>query len=120
MITTLLISVLEKTNLIGVLKALGASNKMVRNVFLYHAGFLIARGMVLGNILGVGLCLIQYYWKVIKLPVESYFVDVVPVQINLFYIAALNLGTFLICMTMLIVPSYIISKISPVKAITFR
>ena len=120
MITTLLISVLEKTNLIGVLKALGASNKMVRNVFLYHAGFLIARGMVLGNILGVGLCLIQYYWKVIKLPVESYFVDVVPVQINLFYIATLNLGTFLICMTMLIVPSYIISKISPVKAITFR
>lgn len=120
MITTLLISVLEKTNLIGILKALGASNKMVRKVFLYHAGFLIGRGMILGNLLGIGLCLVQYHWQVIKLPVESYFVDVVPININVAHILGLNLVTFAICMAMLILPSYIISKVSPVKAITFR
>ncbi len=120
MITTLLISVLEKTNLIGVLKALGASNKMVRRVFLYHAGFLIARGMILGNLLGIGLALVQHYSGIVTLAQESYFVDVVPININLGYILLLNAGTFAICMIMLILPSYIISKISPVKAITFR
>ncbi|MFW5687577.1 MAG: ABC transporter permease, partial [Bacteroidota bacterium] len=120
MITTLLISVLEKTNLIGILKALGAGNIMVRRIFIYHAGFLIARGMVTGNILGIGLALLQKYLGIIKLSQESYFVDVVPIHINVPYILLLNVGTFLVCMAMLILPSYIISRVSPVKAITFR
>ncbi len=120
MITTLLISVLEKTNLIGVMKALGASNQFVRRIFLYHAGFLISRGIIIGNLLGVGLSLVQHYTGIIKLSQESYFVDVVPININIGYILLLNLGTFIICMLMLILPSYIVSKISPVKAITFR
>lgn len=120
MVTTLLISVLEKTNLIGVMKALGASNQFVRRIFLYHAGFLITRGIIIGNLLGIGLSLVQHYTGIIKLSQESYFVDVVPININIGYILLLNLGTFIICMLMLILPSYIVSKISPVKAITFR
>jgi lipoprotein-releasing system permease protein len=120
MITTLLISVLEKTNLIGILKALGASNQMVRKIFLYNAGFLIARGIIIGNILGIGISLLQHYTGLIKLSQESYFVDVVPINISVPYILLLNAGTFAICMLMLILPSYIISRISPVKAITFR
>ncbi len=120
MITTLLISVLEKTNMIGILKALGASNRLVRKVFLYHAGFLIARGMIWGNILGIGLSLLQQSFGVVKLSQESYFVDVVPINFDIINILFINAGTFAICMIMLIVPSYIISKVSPVKAITFR
>ncbi len=120
MITTLLISVLEKTNLIGILKALGASNKVIRKVFLYHAGFLIARGMILGNLLGIGLGILQQQFGFITLSQESYFVDVVPIHLNVLYILLLNAGTFVICMAMLIMPSYIIARISPVKAITFR
>ncbi len=120
MITTLLISVLEKTNLIGILKALGAGNGLVRRVFLYHAGFLILRGMVAGNLLGIGLGVIQQQFSVISLSQESYFMDVVPINFNMAYILALNVGTFLVCMLMLIIPSHIISKVSPVKAITFR
>ena len=120
MITTLLISVLEKTNLIGILKALGAGNSLVRKVFLYHAGFLILRGMVAGNLLGIGLGIIQQQFSLVTLSQESYFMDVVPINFNIAYILALNMGTFLICMLMLIIPSYIISKVSPVKAITFR
>lgn len=120
MITTLLISVLEKTNLIGILKALGASNKVIQKVFLYHAGFLIARGMILGNLLGIGLGVLQQQFGFITLSQESYFVNVVPIELNLLYILLLNAGTFAICMLMLIMPSYIIARISPVKAITFR
>ncbi len=120
MITTLLISVLEKTNLIGILKALGSDNQLVRKVFLIHAGFLITRGMVAGNILGIGLAWLQYRFGIIKLDQESYFVDVVPVHFNFLHIIAINAGTFAICMLMLIIPSYIISRVSPVKAITFR
>jgi lipoprotein-releasing system permease protein len=120
MITTLLIAVLEKTNLIGILKALGANNQLVRRVFLYHAGFLIGKGIVFGNVLGIGLVMLQEYFGIIKLDQESYFVNIVPTDINLVYILLLNAGTFAICMLMLIAPSYIISKISPVKAITFR
>ena len=120
MITTLLISVLEKTNFIGILKALGADNKLVRKIFLYHAGFLILRGLALGNLLGIGVALLQQNFGIIKLSQESYFVDVVPINFEFLYILAINLGTFIICLAMLIIPSYIIAKVSPVKAITFR
>jgi len=120
MITTLLISVLEKTNMIGILKALGSDNKLVRKVFLYHAGFLIMRGMLWGNILGVGLLYIQNLTGIIKLDQASYFVSTVPVHFSLLYILLINLGTLVISLFMLILPSYIIASVSPVKAITFR
>ncbi len=120
MITTLLISVLEKTNLIGIMKALGGNNNLIRRIFLYNAGFMIARGLLIGNAIALALCLIQYYTGIITLPQESYYVSEVPININLLHILLLNAGTFLVCIFMLILPSYIVTRISPVKAITFR
>ncbi len=120
MITTLLISVLEKTNMIGILKALGSDNKLIRKVFLYHAGFLIMKGMLWGNILGIGLLYIQDIAGIIKLDQTSYFVSTVPVHFSILYILLINLGTLVISLLMLILPSYIIAGVSPVKAITFR
>lgn len=120
MITTLLISVLEKTNAIGILKAVGGSNKMIRRVFLYHAGMLISKGMVWGNLAGILICLIQGHYGVITLSPESYYVTEVPVNIKIGHILLLNAGTFFISMVMLIVPSYIVARISPVRAMVFR
>ncbi len=120
MITTLLITVLEKTNAIGILKAIGARNTLIRRVFLYHAGMLISRGLLWGNIIGIGLAVIQASTGFLTLSPESYYVAEVPVNIVLNHILLLNLGTFLVSMAMLIIPSYIISRISPVKAIIFR
>lgn len=120
MITTLLISVLEKTNLIGILKALGGSNQFVRKVFLYNAAFLISRGLFWGNLTGLLFCIVQDQFGLIKLPQDSYYVSEVPINIELVHVLLLNAGTFLVCMGMLILPSYIITRISPVKAIRFR
>lgn len=120
MITTLLISVLEKTNLIGILKAIGGNNSFIRRIFLYNAAFMISRGLLVGNIIGIGFCVLQYFTGIITLPQESYYVSKVPVNLNFAYILLLNAGTFAVCMFMLILPSYIVTKISPVKAITFR
>lgn len=120
MITTLLISVLEKTNAIGILKAVGSSDTLIRKVFLYHAGFLISRGLLWGNIVGILICLVQGQFGLITLDPESYFVSEVPINLQLGHILLINTATFLVSMTMLILPSYIISRISPVKAIIFR
>ena len=120
MITTLLISVLEKTNAIGILKAVGGSNKIIRRIFLYHAGILISKGMITGNIIGLTAVLVQHIWGVVSLSPESYYVSEVPVNIQLTHILALNAGTFLLSIAMLIAPSYIVARISPVKAMIFR
>ncbi len=120
MVTTLLISVLEKTNAIGILKAVGGSNNMIRKVFLYHAGFLISKGLVWGNLAGIAICMIQGQWGLITLSPESYYVSEVPVNLQLSHILLLNAGTFLISVAMLIIPSYVIARISPVRTIIFR
>ncbi len=120
MITTLLITVLEKVNAIGILKALGARNTTIRSVFLYHAAMLIFKGLLWGNLAGIGLCLVQSYTGIIQLSPESYYVSEVPINMQISHIVLLNLGSFTISMAMLIIPSYIISRISPVKAIIFR
>jgi len=120
MISTLLILILERTNMIGILKALGAKNWSIRKVFLFNAAYLIGIGLFWGNIIGIGLCLIQKYFGVIKLPQESYYVAVVPININIFDISILNLGTLIVCSLMLLIPSYIITRISPVRAIRFN
>ena len=119
MVVALLVLILERTQMIGILKALGASNWMVRKVFLYNAFYLILRGLFWGNLIGIGLLLIQKYFGVIKLNPENYYVNEAPVYLNWMYIAALNIGTILVCLLVLLVPSYIITKISPVKAIRF-
>jgi len=116
----LLVLILERTQLIGILKALGADNWKIRKIFLYNAFYLISRGLLLGNIIGLGLLLLQKYFGLLKLNAESYYVNQVPVYLSLDYILALNIGTIIICLLVLLIPSYLITKVSPVKAIRFE
>lgn len=119
MIVALLVLVLERTRMIGVFKALGASDWSVRKIFIYNAMYLIGFGLLWGNLIGLGIVLIQKYFKVISLNPETYYVDTVPIYINLWHIGLLNIGVFVMCVLMLLIPSYIITKISPVKSIRF-
>ncbi|WP_299111843.1 FtsX-like permease family protein [uncultured Winogradskyella sp.] len=119
MITTLLVLILERTNMIGILKALGSSNWTIRKVFLYNASYLIGLGLLWGNIIGLGLLFAQKYFKLFPLNPDTYYVSEAPVYLNWDYIVLLNIGTFVACLLMLMIPSVIISRISPVKAIRF-
>jgi lipoprotein-releasing system permease protein len=120
MTTVLLILILERTNMIGVLKSLGGSNWMIRRIFLYHAAYITVFGLLLGNAIGIGLCLVQKYFHIITLPEESYYVSVAPVMLNPPVIVLINLGTLAVCLVTLIIPSYLVSRITPVKAIRFK
>jgi len=120
MITTLLVLILERTNMIGILKALGSSNWSVRKVFLYNASYLIGLGLLWGNLIGLGLLFAQKYFKLFPLNPDTYYVSVAPVYLHWDYILILNVGTFVACLLMLLIPSVIISRISPVKAIRFE
>ena len=119
MVVALLVLILERTQMIGILKALGANNWSVRKIFLYNAFYLIAKGLFWGNSIGIGLLLIQQKFGIIKLNPENYYVNQAPVYLDFGYILLLNLGTILICLLILLIPSYIITKISPIKAIRF-
>lgn len=119
MVVALLVLILERTQMIGILKALGANNWSVRKIFLYNAFYLIVRGLFWGNLIGISLLLIQKYFGIIKLNPENYYVNQAPVDINLGYILLLNLLTVTVCFLVLLIPSYIITKISPIKAIRF-
>lgn len=120
MISTLLILILERTNMIGILKAMGTQNWSVRKIFLYNATYLIGKGLLWGNIFGIAVCLIQKHFEVIKLPQDSYYVDTVPINFDWINFLFVNLGTLAICLLMLIIPSYIITRVTPVKAIRFN
>jgi lipoprotein-releasing system permease protein len=120
MITALFILILEQTQLIGTLKALGSQNWHIRKVFIYHSLYLILRGMFWGNFIGISLCTIQKYFQIIKLDKSTYYMSFVPIDINLLHILSLNVVTFAICWLILIIPSYLISKINPIKAIRFE
>lgn len=120
MITALLVLILERTQMIGILKALGSNNWSIRKVFLYNATYLIILGLFWGNLIGLGLLFAQKYLGLFPLDPSVYYVSQAPVYLNLSHIIALNLGTFILCLLMLMVPSYIITKISPVKAIRFE
>ena len=119
MVVALLVLILERTQMIGILKALGASNWSVRKIFLYNAFYLIVRGLFWGNLIGISLLLMQRYFGVIQLNPENYYVNQAPVYLNWGYILLLNLLTVTVCFMVLLIPSYIITKISPVKAIRF-
>ena len=119
MITALLVLILERTQMIGIVKALGMNDWSVRKIFLYNAGYLILLGLFWGNLLGLGLLYAQKIFNLIPLNPETYYVTQAPVYIGLEYILAVNLGTLLLCMLMLLLPSYIITRISPVKAMKF-
>ena len=120
MVVALLVLILERTQMIGILKSLGANNWSIRKIFLYNAAYLIGRGLLWGNAIGIGLLLIQKHFGIIKLNPESYYVNEAPVDINLFYILLLNIGTVVICLLVLLIPSYIITKITPSKSIRFE
>jgi lipoprotein-releasing system permease protein len=120
MITALLILILERTNMIGIMKALGANNFSIRRVFLYYSAVIIGIGLLAGNVFGIGLCLLQQHFHFITLPQESYYLTYAPVDINWNWILALNLGTIVFTILLLILPSMLVSKISPVKAIRFE
>ncbi len=119
-ISGLLILILERTNSIGVLKALGANNWSIRKIFLYQAAFLIGKGMFWGNIVGVSICLIQYFTHIIPLDAEAYYISYVPISLNPLYWLLINVGTAAVSVAMLIAPSYIITRISPARAIRFE
>ena len=119
MVVALLVLILERTQMIGILKALGANNWSIRKVFLYNAFYLIIKGLFWGNLIGISLLLIQQYFGLIKLNPENYYVNQAPVYFSLGYILLLNLLTVAVCFLVLLIPSYIITKISPVKAIRY-
>lgn len=120
MVSGLLILILDRTNMIGILKALGSPNVSIRKIFMYQSGFLIIRGLFWGNIIGIGICLLQKYTGIMELDQSSYYLNTVPVNLNTLHVLALNLGTALAIILMLIIPSMIISRISPARAIRFE
>lgn len=119
MIVAILVLILERTQMIGILKSLGANNWIIRKIFLYNAFHILLRGLFWGNLIGIGVLLIQKCFGIVKLNPESYYVNVAPVEINIPYIVFLNIGTIIVCLLILILPSYIITKISPAKSIRF-
>lgn len=120
MISGLLILILERTNMIGILKSVGATNWSVRKIFLYHSFFLIAKGMLWGNFIGLSLCAIQYFTGIVPLDPEAYYVATVPIYFNWLYIILLNVGTLIASLLMMIGPSYLITKINPAKIIRYE
>lgn len=120
MIVALLVLILERSQMIGILKALGADNWAIRKIFLYNATRIVLRGLFWGNLIGVGLLLIQKYFNIIKLDASQYYVESAPVYLNLWYILAINIAVVMICYLVLIIPSYLVAKISPVKVIKFQ
>ncbi len=120
MVSGLLIIILERTTMIGVLKALGARNCTIRHIFLWFSTFIIGRGMILGNIIGIGLTFLQQWTGLIKLDPTTYYVSTVPVELNIPLLVMLNVATLLISVLMLIIPSYLISHIHPAKSMRYE
>lgn len=120
MISGLLIIILERANMIGILKALGCRNANIRKIFLYISSFLIIKGMILGNIIALAICLLQKAFGIIKLDPATYYVTEMPVYLNPIYIILINMGALTISLAMMIGPSYLIARISPAKSIKFE
>lgn len=120
MISGLLIIILERTNMIGILKALGQNNTSIRKVFLYVSFFLIGKGMLWGNVIGISLCLLQSFFHIVKMDPSVYYLDAVPIDLNITSLLLLNVGTLFASMLMMLGPSYLITKIDPAKSIRFE
>jgi lipoprotein-releasing system permease protein len=118
-ISTLLILILERTTMIGILKALGMPNKGIRNVFLYNALYIVSWGMLWGNLLAFTLCLLQKKFSLVALSEETYYVSVIPINLDVWNILIINTATLLVCYLIFIIPSFVISRVTPVKAIRF-
>jgi lipoprotein-releasing system permease protein len=118
--TALLILILERTNMIGTLKALGAGNLAIQKIFLVNAAIIIGLGLLLGNVFGIGLCELQQHFHLIKLPPESYYVSEAPIDLDWLWILGINIIAMLICLAAMVIPSLLVSFITPIKAIRFR
>ncbi|MBK7184161.1 MAG: ABC transporter permease [Bacteroidetes bacterium] len=119
MMSALLILILERTNMIGILKAMGASNGGIQKIFLYNAAYLIGKGLLWGNLLGISIALIQLYFGIFTLDAKTYYISQIPINFSILHIVILNIGTLVCCLLMLVLPSFIVSKITPVKAIKY-
>jgi lipoprotein-releasing system permease protein len=120
MISGLLIIILERTQMIGVLKALGARNKTIRHTFLWFAAFIIGQGLLLGNVLGIGIIALQKFTGLVKLDPQTYYVSEAPMEVNIPLFVLLNIATLIICVFVLIAPSYLISHIHPAKSMRYE
>ena len=120
MITSLLIIILEKSRLIGILKAIGATNWNIRNVFIYNSLYIIFNGLFWGNLIALTFSICQNYFDLISLDENIYFMSFVPIKIELMSLFLINIGTIIICYLILVIPSVVISKISPAKSIKFE
>ena len=120
MISGLLIIILERTQMIGILKALGANDATIRHTFLWFATFIIGRGMVVGNAFGFLLILLQQHFGLVKLDPANYYVSTAPVELDWLFVLLINVATLVVCVLVLIAPSYIISRISPSKSMRYE
>ncbi|MBA4321420.1 MAG: ABC transporter permease [Odoribacter sp.] len=119
MISGLLILILEKTNMIGVLKALGSEDRMIRRIFIYQAAYLIVKGLFFGNLIGIGIAFFQLKTGILSLDPSSYYIKTVPVNLDVIHILLLNAGTMAAIILMLLIPSQLVSRITPVRAIRY-
>ena len=119
-ISMLLIIILERTSTIGLLKAMGASNGLIRSIFLKRSCRILLIGMIIGNVIGLGLCLIQSHYNIISLSPESYYLSAVPIELNPWHILMLNVGTFVLWVLMLLLPTMLINNVRPSKSIRFE
>jgi lipoprotein-releasing system permease protein len=120
MISGLLIIIFERTATIGTLKSMGASNSMIRNIFIRLASYIILKGMAIGNVIGITICLIQQFFRVLPLDPVNYYLDSVPMQLGLGWLIILNVVMFILSMLMMLIPSAVISRIVPSKSIRFE
>jgi len=120
MISGLLVLILDRVRLVGVMKALGSDDGQIRKLFLYIGIYLLLRGIIWGNIIGIGLCLLQYYTGVVKLDQASYYITQVPINLNLFYLVLLNVGTIILSFLILLLPGIIISRLDPIKILRYE
>ncbi|MDX1701398.1 MAG: FtsX-like permease family protein, partial [Melioribacteraceae bacterium] len=120
MVTALIILILEHTNMIGALKAMGSRNWSIRKIFIYHASYIILWGLLIGNTIGIGFCILQSRFEWIKLDEKSYYLSVAPIELNVLSVLLTNLFTLLLIISFLIIPSYIVTRISPVRALHYQ
>lgn len=120
MISGLLILILERTNMIGLFKAMGSRNWSIRKIFLYLSSFLIGKGLLWGNLIGISLCLIQKEFGLVTLDTASYYLETVPINLSILHVLLLNVGSLFVTVLMLVIPSYLIAKINPIKTIRFN
>lgn len=120
MISGLLIIILERTQMIGVLKALGSKSKQIRHLFLWFATFILGKGLLLGNLLGLGIVALQRYTGLVRLDPQTYYISTVPVEVDWLIVVALNAATLVLCVVALVVPSYLVAHIHPAKSMHYE